>query len=108
MFVAGVLAISMAWVCLARISLDVPRGNLWVLYALLIVWVADSGAYFVGRSWGTSKLAPRISPGKTWAGLWGGLLASALLAVVVAIAFRLPMAGLVTVDGGRCRLFGDR
>ena len=96
-FVAGVLAISIAWVCLTRISLDVPRGHLWVLYSLLIVWVADSGAYFVGRSWGTSKLAPRISPGKTWAGLWGGLLASALLAVVVAVAFRLPMAGLVTL-----------
>ena len=94
-FIAGVVAISVAWVSLARISLDLPRGNLWVLYALLIVWVADSGAYFVGRSWGVSKLAPRISPGKTWAGLWGGLLAAALLAAVVAMVFRLPMARLV-------------
>jgi phosphatidate cytidylyltransferase len=96
-FSAGVIAISMAWVCLARISLDQPRGNLWVLYALLIVWVADSGAYFVGRSWGLAKLAPRISPGKTWAGLWGGLVASAVLAGVVAIAFRLPIVALVTL-----------
>ncbi|MEO8307928.1 MAG: phosphatidate cytidylyltransferase [Pseudomonadota bacterium] len=94
-FIAGVIATSIAWVCLARISLDQPRGNLWILYSLLIVWVADSGAYFVGRSWGVSKLAPRISPGKTWAGLWGGLLASALLACVVAIALRLPMVQLV-------------
>jgi phosphatidate cytidylyltransferase len=96
-FVAGVIAISLAWVALARISLDQPRGNLWVLYALLIVWVADSGAYFVGRGWGVAKLAPRISPGKTWAGLWGGLLASALLAVVVAVAMRLPILGMMTL-----------
>jgi phosphatidate cytidylyltransferase len=94
-FIAGVFAIAIAWVCLTRISLDVPRGHLWVLYALLIVWVADSGAYFVGRSWGVAKLAPRISPGKTWAGLWGGLLASALLAILVAVALHLPLVGLV-------------
>jgi phosphatidate cytidylyltransferase len=96
-FVAGVFAISIAWLCMARISLDQPRGHLWVLYALLIVWVADSGAYFAGRRWGVAKLAPRISPGKTWAGLWGGLLASALLAFLVAVALPLPMVGLVTL-----------
>jgi phosphatidate cytidylyltransferase len=96
-FVAGVFALSIAWVCLARMSLDQPRGHLWVLYALLIVWVADSGAYFVGRRWGVARLAPRISPGKTWAGLWGGLLASALLAAAVALAFRLPVVALVAL-----------
>ena len=72
-FIAGVVAISVAWMSLARMTLDLAHGNLWVLYALLIVWVADSGAYFVGRRWGVAKLVPRISPGKTWAGLWGGL-----------------------------------
>ncbi len=107
-FFAGVAAISIAWVCLTRISLDQPRGNLWVLYALLIVWVADSGAYFVGRGWGVSRLAPRISPGKTWAGMWGGLLASALLACVVAVTFALPLVGTGCVDDHRGRLFGDR
>jgi phosphatidate cytidylyltransferase len=96
-YLAGVAAIAIAWICLTRISVGQPRGNLWVLYALLIVWVADSGAYFVGRSWGVSRLAPRISPGKTWAGLWGGILASALLAGVVSMALRLPVVGLVTL-----------
>ena len=78
-----------------------PHGDVWParqpvgVVCLLIVWVADSGAYFAGRRWGTSKLAPLISPGKTWAGLWGGLIASALLALAVAIACQLPIAHLV-------------
>jgi phosphatidate cytidylyltransferase len=94
-FIAGVIAISVAWMALARMALFVPHGNLWVLYALLVVWVADSGAYFAGRRWGMAKLASRISPGKTWAGLWGGLLASGLLSLVAAFACRLPVAQLL-------------
>lgn len=54
--------------------------NLLALFGL--IWAADSGAYFAGRSMGKHKLAPRVSPGKTWEGLVGGLLASALVALV--------------------------
>jgi phosphatidate cytidylyltransferase len=52
-------------------------GFLWVL--LIVVWAADSGAYFTGRAIGRRKLAPRISPGKTWEGAAGGLVSAALL-----------------------------
>ena len=53
----------------------------WLLvFALLIVWVADTGAYFAGRFFGRVKLAPAISPGKSWEGVIGGMLAVALLA----------------------------
>ena len=51
-----------------------------LLFALLIVWVADTGAYFAGRFLGRVKLAPSISPGKTWEGVIGGMVAVALLA----------------------------
>ncbi len=52
-----------------------------LLFALLIVWVADCGAFFAGKTLGRVKLAPSISPGKTWEGVVGGLAAVALLAL---------------------------
>ncbi len=52
-----------------------------LLILLLMVWTADTLAYFAGRRWGKRLLAPRISPGKTWAGAWGGLAGVVLLAL---------------------------
>lgn len=54
----------------------------FVLSALAIVWVADIGAYFTGRNFGRRKLAPSISPGKTWEGALGGAAAALLLALL--------------------------
>jgi phosphatidate cytidylyltransferase len=65
------------------------RGPQWTLFVLAVVWAADTGAYFAGSRWGRRKLAPRISPGKSWEGLFGGLAAAMALAAIA-----LPFLGL--------------
>lgn len=58
-----------------------PEGRGWMLTALPAVWLADSGAYFGGRWFGKAKMAPRLSPKKTWAGYIGGILTGTLSGV---------------------------
>lgn len=59
-----------------------PNGEFLVLAVVLLVAAADIGAYFAGRAFGKRKLAPRVSPGKTWAGAVGGVVAVAVIAVI--------------------------
>ncbi|MHB0776804.1 phosphatidate cytidylyltransferase [Halomonas sp. WWR20] len=61
------------------------EGVAWLLFVLMLVWVADIGAYFAGRAFGKRKLAPRVSPGKSWAGVVGGLCGAEVLAVIFAV-----------------------
>lgn len=68
----GTLLIIPAWTGAALLHAS-ELGPRWLLYALFLVWAADSCAFFVGSRIGGAKLAPAISPGKTWAGFWGGL-----------------------------------
>jgi phosphatidate cytidylyltransferase len=55
-----------------------------MLLVLVLVWIADTAAYFVGRAWGRRKLAPSISPGKTWEGAAGGLAGALAYAIICA------------------------
>jgi phosphatidate cytidylyltransferase len=90
--VAGVLALVPAWIALARLRVRFDPGAEWVLFALILVQVADIGAFFVGRRFGRRRLAPSVSPGKTWEGVFGGLLASALVAIVGSSRFEISLA----------------
>ena len=62
-------------------------GCWWLLLVMLTVYAADSGAYAVGRRFGRRRMAPGISPGKTWEGTAGGLAAAALAAMVLGLVF---------------------
>ena len=72
------------------------RSPALLLALLALVWIADSAAYFAGRRFGRHKLAPAISPGKTWEGLAGGLAASIAYAIILAIA---APRGLPALEG---------
>lgn len=83
LLVAGPVVLIAAWqaLCLAR-----ERGVAFLLSVLVIVWLADTGAYFAGRAFGRRKLAPTISPGKSWEGAIGGWLLVLVVAVGVLAA----------------------
>lgn len=61
-----------------------------VFWAMVVTWATDIFAYFAGRAIGGAKLAPKISPNKTWAGLFGGMAGAAVLGWAVALIFELP------------------
>jgi phosphatidate cytidylyltransferase len=98
---AGEAAILPAWLALMKLHGDPAQGHAWALFAIMLIWVADTAAYFAGRRFGTTKLSPRISPNKTTAGVWGALAgAAALTAVAGAWLFGLrggALAGLVVL-----------
>jgi phosphatidate cytidylyltransferase len=88
---AGLLSLVPAWLALTRLRLETAHGAEWVLFALVLVWMADIGAYFCGRRFGRRRLAPSVSPGKTWEGALGGFAASGIVAVLGGAWFRLPL-----------------
>jgi phosphatidate cytidylyltransferase len=96
----GVPVLVPAFVALARLQVSTPKlaahgaapSPQIVLWLLLMVFGADIGAFFAGRSFGRRKLAPRVSPSKTWEGAAGGLAMVALIAWGGAAYFGLPLA----------------
>lgn len=76
-FIAGVLRLR-----LEHYTHDPYHGLFLLLYVFVLVWAADSGAYFSGRAFGKRKLAPKVSPGKSWEGVIGGLITALVLAFI--------------------------
>ncbi len=93
--VAGLLVLSAPWGALVELRTSAAAGPLLVLFLFLLVWIADSAAYFVGRRWGHAKLAPVLSPGKTLAGVYGALVSAGLSGVLLSFLFSAGIAEML-------------
>jgi phosphatidate cytidylyltransferase len=96
------LAFGIPYIVFGSIALlwvrGVPDDGLGLLiYLLFAVWATDIGAYAAGRTIGGPKLAPRISPKKTWAGLIGGMISAAVFGAGVALAFGAARPGFAAL-----------
>jgi phosphatidate cytidylyltransferase len=91
------------WILLSRVA----GGRRWIIFVLAVILTGDTMAYIVGGRWGRKKLAPDISPGKTWVGAWGymsgGMAAGTILGYVLmkqrGFAEILVLSGLLALLG---------
>lgn len=92
----GPLVLVPAWFAVVALHQQ-PDGPALVLLLLLIIWGADVGAFFAGHAFGRRKLAPEVSPGKTWEGVWGGCALGAVVAAAGAAVIGLDPARTVAI-----------
>lgn len=83
---AGVLLCGLPWYAVMLVQKADVHGPFWVTFLFLLVWGADTGAYFAGKGFGRHRLAPTVSPGKTWEGVLGGAALGIGLVLVYAWA----------------------
>lgn len=88
----GVMGLFVLIPCWASINYirNLGNGEFTLLFLFLLVWGADTAAYFVGKKWGKTKLASKVSPGKSIQGFIGALVCGLVLAVIASIAGHIP------------------
>lgn len=108
----GLLLLIPMWSSLVVLKSNAETGPVLIMLLMLLIWGADTAAYFAGKKWGKRKLANRVSPGKTWEGTMAGIVAGIVIAVAYVIVSNnnlsdgLVLIGLsiLTVIGS---VFGD-
>jgi phosphatidate cytidylyltransferase len=85
--VIGLLVIIPCWLAILELRNSTGQGAYLVLFLVALIAVTDSSAYFGGKKWGRRKLAPQVSPGKTWEGVFSGLLGAAIFSFACAWFF---------------------
>ncbi|MGA3158704.1 MAG: phosphatidate cytidylyltransferase [Steroidobacteraceae bacterium] len=88
---AGLFVLVPTWLVLVRIDAYWVRGAQWTLFILALAFACDTGAYFAGHRFGRVKLAPSISPGKTWEGVFGGMALATVFAIGGGLWFQQPL-----------------
>jgi len=84
--ISGLLVLLPCWTALVYLKVHGSSNGFWLLLLFVLIWSADTGAYFSGRKFGRNKLAPLVSPGKSWEGVVGGAITAAL-AVLLTLYF---------------------
>ena len=98
--IMGIFVLIPCWVSLNFIR-NVPEGSLILLFLFVLIWGADSGAYFMGKFFGKKKLLPLVSPGKTWEGFYGALLTTLVIALIALTLSEVPSSmwiGAITLS----------
>ena len=107
-FTLGVVYIFGAWRCAGELHTISPH---WLMFALLLSWAGDTAALYIGKAYGRRKLAPQVSPAKTWEGaagsLAGGVLVGAIYAHFLLPAAPLNIVLLAAAAGNIAGQFGD-
>ena len=105
--IGGVLYVG--WLLSYLVALRLDAGRDWVFFALFTTFGSDIAAFFVGRALGRHRLAPRVSPNKTWEGAVGGVFGAIVVSLVVVTLFSLPLSygqaillGLLVSVFGQC------
>lgn len=93
--VAGLATLAPMWVALERLLGHSGHDATLVVFVFVLIWAVDIGGYFVGRRLGRYKLAPRVSPNKTWEGVLGGLVLGTLVALAGQAWFGFDAAGFL-------------
>jgi phosphatidate cytidylyltransferase len=107
LLITGVIYIFGCWKCAVILHEINPH---WLMFALLLNWVGDAGAYYIGRALGKHKLAPRVSPNKTWEGAIASVVFAVLLAGAYIVYFAhvsIPLAIAVTAAANIAGQLGD-
>jgi phosphatidate cytidylyltransferase len=108
LLVTGVIYIFGTWKCAIPLHRISPH---WLMYALLLNWAGDSGAYYIGRKFGSHKLAPRVSPNKSWEGSAASVATSVLVAGTYVWYFvggiSIPHIVVLTAAANIAGQFGD-
>ena len=91
----GMVLLAGTFVSMLLIRNNPDYGSAYILYMILIIWFADSGAYFAGRSLGKNKLIPNVSPGKTWEGVAGAFAVTLIVAIASVYIMDIPASKAV-------------
>lgn len=89
-------------VSLIGATFGVRLGGWLVLYVIFTVWASDTGAFFVGRKWGKHKMAPTISPGKSWEGFAAGFMCSIIMSLLMGKPLNVPVLHAITIGAASC------